>query len=252
MKGGGQILWSAVALFEMSTTSWKMGKTPYERRFGEPLQRDSITFGAAVEYHPSSPNDQARIHQFGKKPLPGIFNGCELVAWENLERRYFDRRRGRFGKIGRIRFLSSKNQRRSTQKMMNSSRWYSNIVGWGLRTEEPTLEREPTVRAEPTDDAGARADIWSIQGDFKYRHHSELRVSTLRAEGRNIPYSGSTLMLPGQHIRIWMSYKKRGLTIIGMSYVQKFVRFLDRFFSKFTLLKEKTNLHKDTCGPERE
>ena len=26
---GGQILWNAVALFEMSTTSWKMGKTPY-------------------------------------------------------------------------------------------------------------------------------------------------------------------------------------------------------------------------------
>ena len=63
------------------------------------IQRDSITFGAAVEYHPSSPNDQARIHQFGKKLLPGILIGFELVAWENLERRYFDRRRGRFGKL---------------------------------------------------------------------------------------------------------------------------------------------------------
>ena len=100
----------------------------------------------------------------------------------------------------------------------------------GAANREPTLGREPTVRAEPTDDAGARADIWSIQGDFNYRHHSELRVSTLRAEGRNIHYSGSTLMLPGQHIRIWMSYKKSRLTIIGMSFVQKFVRFLDRIF----------------------
>ena len=32
---------------------------------------DSNTFGTAVEYHPSEPNDQARIHQFGKME-PGI------------------------------------------------------------------------------------------------------------------------------------------------------------------------------------
>ena len=30
--------------------------------------------------------------------------------------------------------------------------------------------------AEPTDDAEARADFWSIQGDFIYRHHNEPRV----------------------------------------------------------------------------
>ena len=123
---------------------------------------------------------------------------------------------------------------------MNSSRWYSNIVGWGLRTEEPTLEREPTVRAEPTDDAGARADIWSIQGDFNYRHHSELRVSTLRAEGRNIPYFGSTLMLPGQHIRIWMLQEKR---IDDYWNVDSNRSLSDSWtgFSKFTLLKERTS-----------
>ena len=27
--------------------------------------------------------------------------------------------------------------------------------------------------AEPTDDAEARADFWSVQGDFIYRHHNE-------------------------------------------------------------------------------
>ena len=30
--------------------------------------------------------------------------------------------------------------------------------------------------AESTDDAKARADSWSIQGDFIYRHHNEPRV----------------------------------------------------------------------------
>ena len=67
---------------------------------------------------------------------------------------------------------------------------------------EPTPRREQTVRSEDfseelqgepgrsqptesTDDAEARADFWSIQGDFINRHHSEPRVQ-LRAEGRNI------------------------------------------------------------------
>ena len=35
-----------------------------------------------VEYHPISPRDQARIHQCGKKVLPGIFLGYELIAGE--------------------------------------------------------------------------------------------------------------------------------------------------------------------------
>ena len=30
------------------------GKTPYERRFGEPLKGPIIPFGAVVEYHPIS------------------------------------------------------------------------------------------------------------------------------------------------------------------------------------------------------
>ena len=33
-----------------------------------------------VEYHPISPRDLSRIHQFGKKASPGIFLGYELIA----------------------------------------------------------------------------------------------------------------------------------------------------------------------------
>ena len=43
------------------------GKTPYERRFGD---------------YPISAKDQSRIHQFGKKLLPGLFLGCALYAGE--------------------------------------------------------------------------------------------------------------------------------------------------------------------------
>ena len=56
------------------------GKTPYGRRFGEPFQGPIIPFGSMVEYFPVSAKDQSRIHQFGKKVLPGIFLGYALYA----------------------------------------------------------------------------------------------------------------------------------------------------------------------------
>ena len=55
-------------------------KTPYERRFGEPFNGPIIPFGSLVEYYPISAKDQSRIHQFGKKVLPGLFLGYALHA----------------------------------------------------------------------------------------------------------------------------------------------------------------------------
>ena len=51
-------------------------KDDSEKPFNGPI----IPFGAMVECHPTSPKDQARIHQFGKKVSPGIFPGYELIA----------------------------------------------------------------------------------------------------------------------------------------------------------------------------
>ena len=51
-----------------------------ERRFGKPCKGQIITFGSLVEYYPISAKDQSRIHQFGKKVLPGIFLGYALYA----------------------------------------------------------------------------------------------------------------------------------------------------------------------------
>ena len=65
---------------EMSKTSWLTGKTHYERRFGEPLKGPIIPIGALVEYLPNSERDKAKINQFGKKVLPGIFVGCALIV----------------------------------------------------------------------------------------------------------------------------------------------------------------------------
>ena len=56
------------------------GKTPCERRFGQRFNVPIIPFGSLVEYHPITAKEQSRIHQFGKKVLPGLFLGCALYA----------------------------------------------------------------------------------------------------------------------------------------------------------------------------
>ena len=56
------------------------GKTPCERRFGQPFKGPIIPFGSLVEYHPITAKDQSRIHHFGKTVLPGLFFGYALYA----------------------------------------------------------------------------------------------------------------------------------------------------------------------------
>ena len=61
------------------------GKTPYERRFGEPFKGPIIPFGAMVEDHPISAKGQSRL-QFGRSVpwnIPRI-----LIAGRILERRH--------------------------------------------------------------------------------------------------------------------------------------------------------------------
>ena len=56
-------------------------KDVLENHFKGPI----IPFGSLVEYFPISAKDQSKIHQFGKKVLPGLFLGYALYAeriWE--------------------------------------------------------------------------------------------------------------------------------------------------------------------------
>ena len=64
MKVGRQILWNVISIFETSQIYYLMGKTPYEKRFGQPFKGPIIPFGSMVEYHPITAKDQSRIHQF--------------------------------------------------------------------------------------------------------------------------------------------------------------------------------------------
>ena len=97
------------------------GKTPYEKRFGEPFKVPIIPFGAMVEYFPISSKDQSRLHQFGNIVLPGIFLGYALVAEESGREIFLVADNEELGKLdvseihARVRNLRSKDQgRRNT------------------------------------------------------------------------------------------------------------------------------------------
>ena len=80
MKVGGQILWNVTPICETSQIYYLMGRRLMKGRCGQPCKGPIIPFGSLVEYHPITANDQSRIHQFGKKVLPGLFLGYALYA----------------------------------------------------------------------------------------------------------------------------------------------------------------------------
>ena len=53
------------------------GRTPYEKRFGEPFGGPIIPFGAECNYQPITAKDKQRLHAMGLKELSGIFVGYD-------------------------------------------------------------------------------------------------------------------------------------------------------------------------------
>ena len=80
MRDGGLTLVECYCYLRNVQDLLSDGQTPYKKRFGEPFKGPIIPFGALAEYHLISARDQMRIHQFGKKVLPGIFEGYALIA----------------------------------------------------------------------------------------------------------------------------------------------------------------------------
>ena len=178
------------------------GKTPCERRFGQPLEGPIIPFGSLVEYLPITAKDQSRIHQFGKKVLPGLFFGYALYAggiWKgdvlvadleeletldaseiyskrlNVKEVIFPQEKGEFIfpiADGRIKhFGEDQDLRTSTlirQRPIRGER-HLDFLGESEGSLPPPHDSFP--------DAGeASNDFWSRSGNFKYRHHVEPRV----------------------------------------------------------------------------
>ena len=97
------------------------------------------------------------------------------------------------------------------------------------------------------DDAEARADFCSIQGDFIYRHHNELRVQLHVPKEETFPiplkYIDDTRSV---HSDLDVLQEKRIDDYWNVD-SRKHLSDSWRGFTKFTVLKEK--LQKDFCGP---
>ena len=201
------------------------GKTPYERRSGQPSKGPIIPFGSLVEYHPITAKNQSRIHQFGKKVLPGLFLGYALYVgriWkgdilvadiEELETMdaseiYSER-------------LNAKEvvlPKENGKIMFPAADGRINLSGGDQEPRTSTLVREHQIQGEghvdflgesegslpPPQDSLPVASEAII--DFgSNRHNVETRVKTLLAERRIIPYStGFFLTSPELQELMWM------------------------------------------------
>ena len=194
-----------------------------------------------VEYLPPSPKDQARIHQFGKKVFPGNFLGYELIAggiWKGVIL---------IGDLEDLEMLDASDiyPRRIKLKEVSISQkddeftfpiadGTAKLSGRDYEFREPTPKRDQLVRsedlsgeilgesgesqlAEPTDEAEARADFWSIQGDFIYRYHNEPRVQLYVPKEETFP-------IPLKYVDVTRFthtdldvFSNRRFTIVGMS-----------------------------------
>ena len=190
------------------------GKTPYERRFGQPSKGPIIPFGSLVEYYPITAKDQSRIHQFGKKVLPGLFLGYALYAagiWkgdvliadlEELETMdaseiYSKRLNAKeviFPKQGEFIFPVADGRIRTSggDQELRTSTLIRHRPIQGESNIDFLGESEGSL-PEPYDslpDAGeATNDFWSMSGSFIYHHHVEpgVKLYSPREESFPIP-----------------------------------------------------------------
>ena len=187
------------------------GKTPNERRFGQPFKGHIIPFGSLSEYHPTT-KDQSRIHQLGKKVLPGLFLGYALYGgelgrvtdWSQILRswkRWTHCKSTRKDSMRKRRYFPNK-ENPFFQSQMDDSKPLEEIKV--LRTS--TLVRHRPTQGEsnidflgesegslppPHDslpDAGeATNDFWSMSGNFIFHHHVEPRVKLYSSREESFP-----------------------------------------------------------------
>ena len=131
------------------------------------------------------------------------------------------------------------------------------LSGRDYEFRKPTPRREQTVRSEDcsgelegepgespptesTDDAEARADFWSIQGDFIYRHHNEPRVQLYVPKEETFPIPLKYIDVTwATHTHLDVSQEKRTGEFWNVD-VNRSLSDSWKGFTKFTLLKEKT------------
>ena len=198
MKIGGQIPWNAFPICDTFKISCLMGRRPMKDVLVDHFKGPIIPFGSLVEYHPVTAKDQSRVHQLGKKILPGLFLGYALYAgiWkgdvlvadleelETMDASEIYSKRLNANEVilpteiifpiadGRIKLLGGDQDLRTSTLV-----WHRPIQGESridfLGESEGSL---PPPHDSFPDAVEAINDFWSMSGNFKNRHHVEPRV----------------------------------------------------------------------------
>ena len=189
------------------------GKTPCERRFGQPTKGPIISFGSLVQYDPIIAKDQSRIHQFGKKVLPGLFLGYALYVggiWKgdvlvsdleeletmdasdiyskrlNAKEVIFPKEKEEFIfpiADGRIKFVGGDQELRTSTLIRHRPTQGESDIDF-LGESEGSL---PPPHDSFSDAGEAMNDFWSMSGNFKNRHHVEPRVKLYSPRDESFP-----------------------------------------------------------------
>ena len=206
-------MWADISNFANHSRSLVlMGRRPTKVVLENHLKGPIIPFGSLVEYYPISAKDQSRIHQFGKKVLPGLFFGYALRAggfWKG------DVLIADFEELETMDVSEIYSKRLNAKEVIlpKQGKFIFPIEDGRIKTfgrdqelRTPTLKRERPIRGEsnidflgesegslpqPHDsfpDAGeAINDFWSISGNFIYRHHVEPRVKLYSPREESFP-----------------------------------------------------------------
>ena len=136
------------------------GKTPNERRFGQPFKGPIIPFGSLVEYHPITAKISPESINLERK-------FCLDCSSDTLSTRV---------EFGRVTYWSQTSRswkrwthRKSTRKDSMRKKWYFPKKG-EVEVSLPQLHDLFPYAGE------AINDFWSMSGNFIYRHHVEPRV----------------------------------------------------------------------------
>ena len=210
-----------------------------------------IPFGAMVEYHPIFAKEQSRLYQFGKKVLPGIFLGHGLFTGRIWKGDIMVALDASEILARRVRAKEVVTPRKGEHVFSPVADGKAKLSGRDYGVRESTLRQVQLVRSEDLreelqgnseksqrtdetkDDAEARNDLWSMEGDFICRHRVEPRVQLYVPKEETFP-------IPLTYVDVTRSTccKKAVLTTIGM---WRWIVFLSDSwtgFTKFTLLNE--------------
>ena len=213
MKIGGQIQWNAILICETFKISCLMRKLHTKNVWENHLKDQSYRLVHWLSITQSLRRTSQRIHQFGKKVLPGLFLGYALYAggiWKgdilvadieeletmdaseiypkrlNAKEVIFPEENGKFifpAADGRIN-LSGRDQELRTSTLIREhpirGEGHVEILGESEGSLPPPQDSFP--------DAGeAINEFWSMSGSFIYRHNVEPRVKLYSPREESFP-----------------------------------------------------------------